>query len=247
MKKVIVLSALATTSLLALSASAADILARVITSTPVVQQVAVPRQVCSNQQIITQAPRLGGGAILGAVAGGAAGNAIGNGGGRALATVIGLVGGAMVGDRVEGANNQVQNFQQCSTQTFYENRASYYIVVYEYQGVQYNAQMAQDPGSYVRLQVTPVGAMNSEPQRGFQGQPFQPAQPQIYNQQVPVQPTLPPGYVVQQPVYSAPVVVESYTTYYGRPVYPGYYPRHYHPPYYGPVSTSINFSYGRWR
>ena len=247
MKKVIVLSVLASTSLLALSASAADILARVLTSTPVVQQVAVPRQVCNNQQIITETTRSGGGALLGAVAGGAVGNAIGNGGGRALATVIGLVGGAMVGDRIEGSNNQVQNIQQCSTQTFYENRASHYNVVYEYQGTQYNAQMAQDPGQYVRLQVTPVGAMNPELQRSFQGQPYQPAQPQIYYQQVPVQPALPHGYVVQQPVYSAPVVVESYTTYYGRPFYPNHYPRQYYQPYYGPVGTSINFSYGRRR
>ena len=240
MKKVIFLSMFATTGLLASNASAADILARVITSTPVVNQVAVPRQVCNSQQIITETAKSGGGALLGAVAGGAVGNAIGNGGGRALATVIGLVGGAMVGDRVEGTNNQVQNIQQCSTQTFYENRASYYNVVYEYQGTQYNVQMAQDPGPYVRMQVTPVGAINPAPQPGF---PAQTAQPQTYYQQAPVQ----PGYVVQQPVYLEPVVVESYSTYYGRP----YYPRHYYQPYYGPVGASINLGYSRgygyWR
>ncbi len=242
MKKTIVLSLLATSSLLALNASAADILARVITSTPVVQQFAVPRQVCNSQQVITETPKSGGGALLGAVAGGAVGNAIGNGSGRALATVIGLVGGAMVGDRVEGTNNQVQNVQQCSTQTFYENRPSHYNVVYEYQGTQYNVQMAQDPGPYVRLQVTPVGAMNPAPQPGFPAQQIQPSQPQTYYQQAPVQ----PGYVVQQPVFLAPVVVESYSTYYGRP----HYPRHYQP-YYGPVGSSINFGYsrgyGHWR
>ena len=243
MKKIIALSALASTSLLALNASATDILARVITSTPVVNQVAVPRQVCNSQQVITQTPRSGGGALLGAVAGGAVGNAIGNGGGRAVATMIGLVGGAIVGDRVEGTNNQmnqVQNIQQCSTQTFYENRASHYNVVYEYQGTQYNVQMAQDPGPYVRLQVTPVGAINQAPQPGFPAQQIQPAQPQTYYQQTPAQ----PGYVVQQPIYLAPVVVESYSTYYPRP----YYPQHYYRPYYGP---SINFGYsrgyGHWR
>jgi uncharacterized protein YcfJ len=245
MKKIFVLSAFATTSLLALNASATDILARVITSTPVVNQVAVPRQVCNSQQVITQTPKTGGGAVLGAVAGGAVGNAIGNGGGRALATVIGLVGGAMVGDRVEGTSNQVQNVQQCSTQTFYENRASHYNVVYEYQGTQYNVQMAQDPGPYVRLQVTPVGAINPAPQPGFPSQQVQPAQPQTYYQQVPAQ----PGYVVQQPVFLAPVVVESYSTFYGRPHY--VYPRHFHQPFYGPVGTSINFGYsrgyGHWR
>ena len=234
MKKVFVLSALATTSLVAVNALAADILARVITSTPVVQQVAVPRQVCNNQQVITEAPKSGGGALLGAVAGGAVGNAIGNGGGRALATVIGLVGGAMVGDRVEGGGSQVQNVQQCSTQTFYENRPSHYNVVYEYQGTQYSVQMAQDPGPYVRLQVTPVGAMPQAPQPGVQpGFPGQPAQPQTYYQQAPIQ----PGYVVQQPVYLAPVVVESYSSYYGRPFYAQ--------PYYSPIRASINFGYSR--
>ena len=146
MNKVIVFSTCAVSSLFALNASAQDILARVVSSTPVVQQVAVPRQVCNNQQVAVETQKSGGGALLGAVAGGAVGNAIGNGNGRALATVIGLVGGAMVGDRVEGSGSQIQNVQQCSTQTFYENRPSYYNVVYEYQGTQYNTQMAQDPG-----------------------------------------------------------------------------------------------------
>ena len=237
MNKTFLIPALAASSFLSLNASAADILARVITSTPIVTQVAVPRQVCNTQQVITESQKSGGGALLGAVAGGAVGNAVGNGGGRALATVIGLVGGAIVGDRVEGTSNQTQNFQQCSTQTFYENRASYYNVVYEYQGTQYNVQMAQDPGPYVRLQVTPVGAINSMPQPGFPAQQIQPAQPQTYYQQTPVQ----PGYVVQQPVFLGPVVVESYSSYYGRP----YYPRHFYQPYYGPVGTSINFGYNR--
>jgi uncharacterized protein YcfJ len=241
MKKAIVLSLFAASSLLALNASATDILARVITSTPVVQQVAVPRQVCNSQQVITATPKSGGGALLGAVAGGAVGNAIGNGGGRALATVIGLVGGAMVGDRIEGTNNQVQNIQQCSTQTFYENRPSHYNVVYEYQGTQYNVQMAQDPGSYVRLQITPVGAIQPAVLPGFPTQPIEPSQPQTYYQQTPVQ----PGYVVQQPVFLAPVVVESYSSYYGRPSYRGYYPRHFYQPYDGPSGASINFGFSR--
>lgn len=240
MKKTRVLSILATTTLLALNATAADILARVITSTPVVNQVAVPRQVCNTQQVITETPKSGGGAMLGAVAGGAVGNAMGNGGGRALATVLGLVGGAMLGDRVEGTSNSVQNVQQCSTQTFYENRASHYNVVYEYQGTQYNVQMAQDPGPYVRLQVTPVGAITPAQQPAFPVQQMQPSQPQTFYQPMPVQ----PGYVVQQPVFLAPVVIESYSSYYGRP----YHPHLFHPPYFGPVSTSINLGYSRgWR
>ncbi len=235
MKKIIVLSTLAATSLLALNASATDILARVISSTPVVNQVAVPRQVCNNQQVATQTPKTGAGALLGAVAGGAVGNAIGNGNGRVATTVIGLIGGAMIGDSVEGTSQQVQNVQRCTTQTFYENRASHYNVVYEYQGTQYNVQMAQDPGQYVRLQVTPVGAMPAAPQPSFPAQQVQPGQPQTYYQQEPGQ----TGYAVQQPVYVAPVVVESYSA---------YYPRPYYRPYYGPsISLGYNRGYGHWR
>ena len=58
---------------------------RVISSTPVIQQVAVPRQVCNNQPMVVQQPNSGAGAVLGAIAGGLLGNQIGHGGGRARA------------------------------------------------------------------------------------------------------------------------------------------------------------------
>lgn len=228
MKKTSLLSAIgAMTALACLPASATDILARVISSTPVVQQVAVPRQVCNNQPMIVQSPNSGAGALMGALAGGAAGNAIGDGGGRALATMIGLVGGAIVGDRIEGANNQVQNVQQCTTQTYYENRPSHFNVVYEYQGTQYTTQMATDPGPYVRLQVTPVGAITPQAQS-----PFQQQQQQIYQAPAAQQP------VYVQPVLAAPVVYPAYPTYYPRPYY-------YGPAYYPPVGLSLNFGYSR--
>ena len=238
MKKALVLSTLAAAAGLAVApASAQDILARVISSTPVVQQVAVPRQVCNNEAVITQAPKSGAGALMGALAGGAAGNAIGNGGGRAAATVLGLVGGAMIGDRIEGPNNQLQNVQRCSTQTYYENRPSHYNVVYEYQSTQYNVQMANDPGSYVRLQVTPVGAMQPSPQ------PYQPSQPQTYMQPAPVQ----QQQIYEQPMTTAPV---GYPTYYAAPAQPvyvqPYYARPaYYAPYYPPIGLSLNFGYSR--
>ena len=96
---------------------------RVISSTPVIQQVAVPRQVCSDEVVTYEGRSSGAGALLGAVAGGAAGNAIGNGGGRAAATVIGLIGGAMLGDRIEGRGPaQSETITRCGTQTMYEPR-----------------------------------------------------------------------------------------------------------------------------
>lgn len=135
---------------------------RVISSTPVMQQVAVPRQICSSQPVVVGPSRSGGGAVLGALAGGAIGNQIGHGAGRAAATVIGMMSGAAIGDRVEGGGApQVQQIEQCSTQTTYENRVVAYNVVYEYAGRQYSIQMPNDPGPTVRVQVSPVGAVTS--------------------------------------------------------------------------------------
>ena len=241
MKQTLVISSVAAAALLAaLPASAMDIMARVISSTPVVQQVAVPRQVCNNQQYITEAPRSGGGALLGALVGGLAGNSIGGGGGRAAATALGVFGGAVIGDRVEGGGaQQVQNVQQCSTQTYYENRPSHYNVVYEYQGQQYNAQMANDPGLYVRLQVSPVGGINT-----------QPGQPQALQQQQDPMP-VEQGYVVQsstqqpfygQPVYGQPVYVQPPVVYQSAPAY---YGRPYYGPSFAPIGLSLNFGYSR--
>lgn len=229
MKKVLVLSTVASAfSLLALDASAMDILARVLSSTPVVQQVAVPRQVCTTQTMLVESPRSGAGALLGALAGGVVGHNVGNGGGQALATMIGVVGGSMIGDNMEGPNRQLQNVQQCGTQTLYENRATAYNVVYEYADKPYSIMMASDPGPYVRLQVTPVGAIPAPSQANvFPGQ--------TYEQPVYIQP------VYSQPTVIAPVVA-----------YPGYYVQPYHPP----IGWSIGIGYirggfgdhrGHWR
>ena len=56
---------------------------RVLSATPVVQQVGIPQQVCDNEAIYSGSRNSGAGALLGAIAGGAAGNAVGRGGGRA--------------------------------------------------------------------------------------------------------------------------------------------------------------------
>ncbi len=184
----------------ALSASAfAQEQGRVISTTPVIAQVAVPRQVCSNEQVSTTSTnKSGAGALIGGIAGGAMGNAVGQGNGRAAATAIGIFGGAILGNHIEGGQPQAssQNVQRCTTQTFYENRTTAYNVVYEFNGKQYQVQMPQDPGPFVALQVTPVS-------------------PAV--QPVPVLQPPPPAVIVrpitQAPVYTQPVVIESYTTY----------------------------------
>lgn len=141
------------------SMSLAQEVGRVISSTPIIQQVGQPRNVCTTEQVAVQQPKSGAGALMGAIAGGAVGNAIGGGSGQVAATMLGIFGGAIVGDNIEGQPMaQVQNVQRCSTQTFYENRTMGYNVVYEYAGKQYSVQMPSDPGPTVQLQITPVGA-----------------------------------------------------------------------------------------
>lgn len=153
MKKLLLLSAAMVSSGLSLAQEQGQ----VISSTPVIQQVAIPRQVCTNEQVAVQQSKSGAGALMGAIAGGAMGNAVGGGSGKAAATVLGIIGGAAIGDNIEGSpQTQFQNVQRCRTQTFYENRVVAYNVAYEYAGRQYSVQMPYDPGPNIQLQITPV-------------------------------------------------------------------------------------------
>jgi uncharacterized protein YcfJ len=203
---------------------------RVISSQPVIQQVAVPRQVCSNQQVVVEGQKSGAGGLMGAIAGGAIGSNVGSGSGRALASMIGFIGGAAMGDRIEGAPSaQMQTVQNCTTQTFYENRTAMYNVVYEFGGKQYSTQMQNDPGQFVQLQVTPMGGsqqQNMGQNMGIPAPVIQPA-PQAVMQQAPVM-VASPQVIYSQPqvVYAQPQVV------YQRPYYPVVYP-----------SVSIGFGY----
>lgn len=130
---------------------------RVLSASPIIQQVSVPRQVCSNEQVSVQQSKSGAGALMGAIAGGAMGNAVGAGNGKTAATVLGIFGGAIVGDRIEGAPTaQVQNVQHCAMQNFVENRTVAYNVTYEYAGKHYSVQMPYDPGPSIQVQITPV-------------------------------------------------------------------------------------------
>lgn len=193
---------------------------RVISSTPVIQQVAVPRQVCNVQQVQVEQPASGAGAAMGAIAGGAMGNAIGDGGGRAVATMIGLVGGALLGNNIERPNTSVQNVQQCTTQTTYENRAVSYNVVYEYAGKQYQVNLPHDPGPSVPLQITP---MTSAP----------PAAPQTFT------PAPQGAPMVSAPVYVSPPV-QTVITAAPTVVYQAH-PSYYYRPYYPPVSLHLGY------
>jgi uncharacterized protein YcfJ len=220
MKQTILLTAL---GLAAFGASAQEV-GNVISSQPVVQQVAVPRQVCTNQPVYAPQQTSGGGGVLGAILGGAVGSTIGHGTGNAVAIGLGAVTGAMVGNNVEANNNamaaQAQMMPQCITQNTYENRTVAWNVTYEYAGRQYTVQMPYDPGPTLRLQVSPMGASADGNATMAQGQ-------------VVTAPAVQAGVapVIIAPPPPAQVVYSGYP--YPYPAYPVYRP------YYPPISLSF--------
>lgn len=250
MKQAVLFSAMGVLASSFATGAAAEEVGRVISSTPVIQQVAVPRQVCSTQPMAVQQPSSGGGALVGAIVGGLLGNTIGHGMGRAAATGVGIVAGAAVGDSVEGRNSYAQPVQQCSTQTYYENRTVGYNVQYEYAGKQYGVQLPYDPGPTIRLQLTPLGAGSAPPDTagGYGPGPAQ-APPVI------VAPPMVQGEGVGQPVARiiatpAPMAYPAYDspTYYPTYYAPAYYQPYYRSPaFYPPIGVSLNFGYSSHR
>ena len=142
---------------------------RVISATPIIQQVGVPQQYCGQETVYGQPRTSGAGAVLGAVAGGAAGNAIGKGSGRAAATALGVIGGAVLGNHIEGQGRpSYETVQRGTTETHYENRTVGYQVVYEYAGRQYTTRTQTDPGNWLPVWVQPA---TDRPGRVYSTQP----------------------------------------------------------------------------
>lgn len=231
MKTVFLSGTLLTWAALSPQGAGAQELGQVLSRSPVYQQVVVPRQTCTQVPVAQTAPSTGAGALMGAIAGGAMGNAIGDGSGRALATMIGIVGGAMVGDRIEAPQGAlIQNQTHCSTQNVYENRLIGYNVVYEYAGKQYSVQVPQDPGPTIPLQVTPVG-------QGLRSEgPVLPAlPPQVVYVPAPVYPIRAPVYSHIDLSWHSPRPVIRYNHHHG---FPGQIRGHRH---------SAHFDRGHWR
>ena len=264
MKQTVLFTALG----LAAFGAAAQEYGNVLSSTPVIQQVAVPRTVC--QPVApAQVSTTGGGAAVGGLTGAGIGSMIGHGSGNTAAIAVGAIMGAIVGNNVEAQNQRyAQTVPQCFTENVSENRTVGYDVVYEYRGQQYSARMPYDPGRSVQLQMqqtlaqaapaTPLGngggVVVAPPVQSAQVAPApqqQYQQPQPQYQQQPQYTTVPtPVATVQTPVVvqgAAPVV-------YGAPypaypaAYPAYpypaYPYPYYRPYYAPVGVSLGFVFG---
>lgn len=212
MKSIIAVAAIASIASLA----SAQEQGRVLSATPVMQQVAIPQQVCGNETVYSGNRTSGAGAVMGAIAGGAAGNAIGKGNGRAAATAIGLIGGAVLGNQIEGGQPQYQNVQRCTTETYYENRTVGYDVVYEYAGRQYTTRTQQDPGAWISLSIQPAG-------QTYSSRPDPYVTYGVYGRPGSVTSTYPPAPIYQQPTYiTPPVTVIEYG-------YDGRHPHHRNP------------------
>lgn len=144
---------------IACTALGAQEIGHVVSSTPVIQQVTLPQQFCTQESVVVPGATHGGGVVIGAIAGAAVGNAVGHGAGQAASTALGMIGGAAIGHQIDGRHHSaVQQVRRCTIHTTYENRITHYDVVYEYAGKSYAVQMPSDPGPTVQLQVTPIGA-----------------------------------------------------------------------------------------
>jgi hypothetical protein len=82
-----------------------------------------------------------------------------------------------------------------------------YNVIYEYAGKQYSVQMPRDPGSFVQLQVTPVGAAQMQQFEQNVAIPAPVIQPQtVYAPPVQQVVYAPAPVVYQQPYYVNPYI-----------------------------------------
>lgn len=165
--------------------------AKVIAAIPVYQLVTENQQICQTTQAVVTQPKSGAGSAMGAIAGGAIGNSMGSGSGNAAATAIGIVGGAILGDRIEGQNSTVQNLQTCHIQPIQQTKLAYYDVKYEFAGKQYSVQMPNDPGQFLNISITPQVSSNSSA---------------VINQGVQTVQVLPNPVSVPTPVYVGPVI-----------------------------------------
>jgi uncharacterized protein YcfJ len=132
--------------------------ARVLSSTPVYQEVNDPRRECWTERVETRESardRSYGGAVLGGLVGGILGNQMGKGNGRKAATVFGATTGAIVGDRIDNDADAPgeRNVERCRSVDNWTRKVAGYDVVYRYQGHDYTTHLPYDPGPEIKLRV----------------------------------------------------------------------------------------------
>jgi uncharacterized protein YcfJ len=183
--KRLVITSLFATALLGAQAQTFTDSARVRSAEPQYENVSVPRNECSSHWVTERGSRTGaerqtsqdrqyGGAIVGGLAGGILGHQVGGGNGKDAATALGVVLGAIAGDRLENRDARPQydnssydnggyettqrEVKRCRTVYDAQTRITGYRVTYEYRGQNYTTFMRTNPGNSlpVRVSVDPV-------------------------------------------------------------------------------------------
>ena len=143
---------------------------KVISSTPIYERVAhrIPREVCRYEQVHyhgrpkVQQHNSAAGAVVGGLVGASVGHHVGkHNGNRHAGSIIGGVIGAAVGSELAGhrhvyhGKGETRHERHCYTEydMEYKNELVGYSVLYKYHGRQYETQLDEKPGRFVRLMV----------------------------------------------------------------------------------------------
>jgi uncharacterized protein YcfJ len=135
--------------------------ARVLSSTPQMERVNVPREECRTeyqQQNYRNGDNSVAGALIGGIAGGLLGGTVGRGNGRIAAAAVGAGVGAIAGNSI--ANNQhgyggsrSVPVQSCYQVDNWQTVNTGYLVTYEYNGRTYSTVTNEQPGRYIDVNV----------------------------------------------------------------------------------------------
>lgn len=194
---------------------------------PTVIQQIVQQRVCTQSHALQASSPSAAGSLAGAVVGGAIGNAVSHGTGQAAATVLGAIAGAAVAQQSESKQVVAIPVENCVLQPVQASIQAF-KVRFEWQGRDYEAILAHQPGQSITLQVSDVGANGSPtltvlapaPSVGTPPASTTVSQQTLASVQVPSN-----GYTFAYP-YGYPAVV-SYAPAYVYPYAPAFYPRVY--------------------
>ncbi|MDZ4140781.1 MAG: glycine zipper 2TM domain-containing protein [Methylotenera sp.] len=153
--------------------------ARVLSVTPQMERVNMPRQECRTEYQ-QQSYNHGGnnsvaGALIGGIAGGLLGSTVGRGNGRVAAAAVGAGVGAIAGNNIANNQNNYRTTRTVPVETCYQvdNWQSVnagYLVTYEYNGRNYTTVTEQHPGRYIDVNVVIAPNSRTVKQISYLGQ-----------------------------------------------------------------------------
>lgn len=151
--------------------------ARVISATPVYEQINEPRRECWTERVsyeerVYRNKNNTGGAVIGAILGGLAGSGVGKGDGKVAAAAVGAATGAVIGDRWNDRDGyytttRSRPVEQCRMVDNFRQEIVAYDVVYRYQGKDFTTRLPYDPGKWLDVNVQ-IRVAENQP-RGYRG------------------------------------------------------------------------------